>query len=124
MTHRKNNIKDWEFNITTKPNIIFIMADDMGYGDLGCYGAEKIPTPNMDSIAENGVKFTDAHSSSAVCPPSRYSVMAGRYCWRTWLKKWVLGGFGAPLIEPGRETTNLYLEKPEIVKELSLKLRA
>lgn len=97
--------------MTTKPNIIFIMSDDMGYGDLGCYGAEKIPTPNMDSIAENGVKFTDAHSSSAVCTPSRYSVMAGRYCWRTWLKKWVLGGFGAPLIEPGRETVASMLKK-------------
>ncbi len=94
-----------------KPNIIFIMADDMGYGDLGCYGAEKIPTPNMDSIAEKGVKFTDAHSSSAVCTPSRYSVMTGRYCWRTWLKKWVLGGFGAPLIEPGRETVASMLKK-------------
>jgi arylsulfatase A len=90
--------------MTAKPNIIFIMADDMGYGDLGCFGAEKIPTPNMDSIAKNGVKFTDAHSSSAVCTPSRYSVMTGRYCWRTWLKRWVLGGFGAPLIEPRRET--------------------
>lgn len=107
----KSNTKDWEFDMTTKPNIIFIMADDMGYGDLGCYGAEKIPTPNMDSIAENGVKFTDAHSSSAVCTPSRYSVMTGRYCWRTWLKKWVLGGFGAPLIEPERETVASMLGK-------------
>ncbi len=80
------------------------MADDMGYGDLGCYGAEKIPTPNIDSIAANGVKFTDAHSSSAVCTPSRYSVITGRYCWRSWLKEWVLGGFGAPLIESERET--------------------
>ena len=95
----------------TKPNIIYIMADDMGYGDLGCYGATKIPTPNMDSIAENGVKFTDAHSSSAVCTPSRYSVMTGRYCWRTWLKRWVLGGFGAPLIEPERETVAYMLKK-------------
>ena len=87
-----------------KPNIIYIMADDMGYGDLGCYGADKIPTPNMDRIAANGVKFTDAHSSSAVCSPSRYSAITGRYCWRSWLKSWVLGGFGAPLIEPERET--------------------
>jgi arylsulfatase A len=97
--------------MTTKPNIIFIMADDMGYGDLGCYGAEKIPTPNMDSIAANGVKFTDAHSSSAVCTPSRYSVMTGRYCWRTWLKRWVLGGFGAPLIEPERKTVASMLKQ-------------
>lgn len=97
--------------MTTKPNIIYIMADDMGYGDLGCFGATKIPTPNMDSIAENGVKFTDAHSSSAVCTPSRYSVMTGRYCWRTWLKRWVLGGFGAPLIEPERETVASMLKE-------------
>ncbi|MCP3967865.1 MAG: arylsulfatase [Lentisphaerae bacterium] len=93
------------------PNIIYIMADDMGYGDLGCYGAEKIPTPNMDSIAANGIKFMDAHSSSAVCTPSRYSVMTGRYCWRTWLKRWVIGGFGAPLIEPERETVASMLKK-------------
>jgi len=69
-----------------KPNIIFMMADDMGYGDPGCYGAEKIPTPNMDRLAREGVRFTDAHSSSAVCTPSRYSVVTGRYCWRTHLK--------------------------------------
>ena len=97
--------------MTTKPNIIYIMADDMGYGDLGCFGATKIPTPNMDSIAKNGVKFTDAHSSSAVCTPSRYSVMSGRYCWRTWLKRWVLGGFGAPLIEPERATVASMLKE-------------
>lgn len=80
------------------------MADDMGIGDLGCYGSEKIPTPNMDRLAEEGMRFTDAHSSSAVCTPSRYSVMTGRYCWRSRLKQWVIGGFGAPLIEPERET--------------------
>lgn len=94
-----------------KPNIIFIMADDMGYGDLGCYGAEKIPTPNMDSVAANGIKFNDAHSSSAVCTPSRYSVITGRYCWRSRLKKWVLGGFGAPLIEPERMTVASFLKE-------------
>jgi len=87
-----------------KPNIVFIMADDMGYGDLGCYGAEKIPTPHVDRLAAEGVRFTDAHSSSAVCTPSRYSVMTGRYCWRTRMIRGVLGGFGAPLIEPGRTT--------------------
>lgn len=97
--------------MSAKPNIIYIMADDMGYGDLGCYGAEKIPTPNMDSIAANGVRFTDAHSSSAVCTPSRYSVMTGRYCWRTWLKRWVLGGYGPPLIEPERQTVAAMLKQ-------------
>ncbi len=86
------------------PNIVFIMADDMGYGDPGCYGAEKIPTPNMDRLATEGVRFTDAHSAAAVCTPSRYSVLTGRYCWRSRLKRWVLGGFGEPLIEDGRMT--------------------
>ena len=86
------------------PNIIYIMADDLGYGDLGCYGAQKIKTPNIDSIAGAGIRFTDMHSSSAVCTPSRYSVLTGRYAWRTWLKRFVLGGFGAPLIERERLT--------------------
>ncbi len=87
-----------------KPNIIYIMADDMGYGDLGCYGATKIPTPHMDRIAAEGVRLTDAHSSSAVCTPSRYAVLTGRYAWRGGLKRWVLGGYGTPLIEPERLT--------------------
>jgi arylsulfatase A-like enzyme len=94
-----------------KPNIIYIMADDMGIGDLGCYGAEKIPTPNMDRLAAEGMRFTDAHSSSAVCTPSRYSAMTGRYCWRTRLKKFVIGGFGAPLIEKDRETLGSLCKK-------------
>lgn len=97
--------------MSSKPNIVFIMADDMGYGDLSCYGATKISTPNMDAVAANGMMFTDAHSSSAVCTPSRYSVITGRYCWRTALKSSVLGGFGAPLIEPGRETVASMLKK-------------
>ncbi len=86
------------------PNIVYIMADDLGYGDLGCYGAEKIRTPNIDRISGRGIRFTDAHSSSAVCTPSRYSVLTGRYCWRTRLSSTVLGGFGAPLIESERLT--------------------
>lgn len=88
----------------SSPNIIFIMADDMGYGDLGCYGATKIQTPNMDKLANQGMRFTDAHSASAVCTPSRYAVLTGRYCWRTHLKEWVLWGFEPPLIEPERLT--------------------
>jgi arylsulfatase A-like enzyme len=87
-----------------RPNIIYIMADDMGYGDLGCYGATKIRTPHIDRLAEEGARFTDAHSSAAVCTPSRYSVLTGRYCWRSRLKSWVLWGFEPPLIEPDRLT--------------------
>jgi arylsulfatase A-like enzyme len=86
------------------PNIVFIMADDMGYGDPGCYGATKIPTPNMDRMAGEGMRFTDAHSASAVCTPSRYGVMTGRYAWRTRLQSGVLWGYSDPLIEPGRIT--------------------
>ena len=94
-----------------KPNIIYIMADDMGYGDLGCYGATKIATPNMDRVATEGIRFTDAHSSSAVCTPSRYSVLTGRYCWRTARKRGVGGGFSLPLIEPARMTVASMLKQ-------------
>ena len=96
---------------SSSPNIVFIMADDMGYGDLGCYGATKIRTPRMDRLASEGIRFTDAHSSAAVCTPSRYSVLTGRYCWRSRLKRWVLWGFEPPLIEPERLTVARMLEK-------------
>jgi arylsulfatase A-like enzyme len=68
---------------TAKPNIIVILADDLGYGDLGCYGATKIKTPNIDRLARDGMRFTDAHSPASVCTPSRYNLMTGRYCWRS-----------------------------------------
>lgn len=91
--------------MSSRPNIIFIMADDMGYGDVGCYNPDsKIPTPNMDQLAAEGMRFTDAHSASSVCTPSRYSVLTGRYCWRTRLKRGVNGGFSLPLIDPARTT--------------------
>jgi len=93
------------------PNIIFIMADDMGYGDVSCYNpASKIPTPNMDRLAKEGVRFTDAHSPSAVCTPTRYGVLTGRYCWRTRLKRGVFGGFNRPLIEKDRLTVASFLK--------------
>ena len=88
-----------------KPNIVFIMADDMGYGDVGCYNAgSKIPTPHMDRLAREGMRFTDAHSSAAFCTPSRYALLTGRYCWRTRLQKSVLFNFEPPLIERDRMT--------------------
>ncbi|MEG9435828.1 sulfatase-like hydrolase/transferase [Edaphobacter sp. HDX4] len=64
------------------PNIIFIYADDLGYGDVSCYGATSVHTPNIDSLAAQGLRFTDAHATSATCTPSRYSVMTGQYAWR------------------------------------------
>jgi len=94
------------------PNIIFIMTDDMGYGDAKCYNPEcKIPSPNIDQLAREGVRFTDAHSPSAVCTPTRYSVLTGRYCWRSRLKRGVFGGFNRPLIENGRMTVASLLKK-------------
>ncbi|MCB4807848.1 arylsulfatase [Tamlana sp. 62-3] len=87
------------------PNIIYILADDLGYGDVKCFNPEgKIPTPNLDDMAANGIKFTDAHTSSAVCTPTRYGILTGRYNWRSTLKKSVLGGFSKSLIKQERTT--------------------
>lgn len=72
------------------PNVVFIMADDLGWGDLSSYGATHFETPACDRLADEGMRFTDAHSPSAVCTPTRYSVLTGRYAWRSWLKSWVL----------------------------------
>ena len=67
-----------------KPNIVVILADDMGYGDVQALNPDsKIPTPHLDSLAKEGVTFTDAHSPSAVCTPTRYGLLTGRYCWRS-----------------------------------------
>jgi arylsulfatase A-like enzyme len=66
----------------SKPNIVFIYADDLGYGDVSCYGAKAVSTPNIDALAAKGLRFTDAHATSATCTPSRYSVMTGQYAWR------------------------------------------
>lgn len=93
------------------PNIVLILADDLGYGDLGCYNPEsKIPTPHSDRLAEDGIIFTDAHSPSAVCSPTRYSLLTGRYAWRTELKSLVLWAFDRPLIKPGENTLPKLLE--------------
>jgi arylsulfatase A len=95
-----------------RPNIIFIMADDMGYGDLGCYNEKsKIPTPNMDALAAEGIRFTDAHSPSAVCTPTRYGVLTGRYCWRSRLKRGVLNGYSPSLIDTRRMTVASLLKQ-------------
>jgi len=92
-----------------RPNIIVVTADDLGFGDPGCYGGSGIPTPHIDRIAAEGMRFTDMHASAAVCTPSRYGILTGRYCWRTWLRSFVLGGFGAPVIEPDRTTLASFL---------------
>lgn len=92
------------------PNIVYILADDLGIGDVGCYNPEsRIPTPHMDRLAREGMRFTDAHTPSAVCTPTRYGILTGRYCWRTRLKYRVLDGFDPPLIEPDRVTVPAFL---------------
>jgi arylsulfatase A len=82
-----------------KPNIVYILADDLGYGDVGCYNpSSKIQTPHLDRLASEGVRFTDAHSPSAVCTPTRYALLTGRYAWRSRLQRNVIGPFAPPLI--------------------------
>ncbi len=93
------------------PNIILIVADDFGYGDLSCYGATKVRTPEVDKLSSEGVRFTDAYVSSSLCSPSRYSLLTGRYSWRTSLKSGVLRSFAPPLIEKDRTTLATMLKK-------------
>ena len=89
-----------------KPNIVVILADDLGYGDVQCYNPQrgKIPTPNIDCLAAQGMRFTDGHSSSGVCSPSRYTLLTGRYHWRTKLQSGIVSVFGKPLIAADRLT--------------------
>jgi len=88
------------------PNVVLIYADDLGYGDVQCYNPDrgKIATPNIDRLASQGMKFTDAHSSSGVCSPSRYTILTGRYHWRSRLQSGIVGLWGAPLITSDRVT--------------------
>jgi arylsulfatase A len=98
-------------SVKKKPNIILILADDMGYGDLGSYNHDsKMQTPNIDSLAVNGVRFTTAHSPSSVCTPTRYGVLTGEYSWRTWLKRGVLNGYGRSLIAKDKITIAKWLQ--------------
>ncbi len=93
-----------------KPNIVLILADDLGYGDLGCYGATKVKTPNIDRLASEGRRFTDAHSASAVCTPSRYALLTGEYPFRKNLWGPVMNP--SPLvIEPSRTTIASLLQR-------------
>jgi len=96
-----------------KPNIVFIMCDDLGYGDVHCLNPEhgKIPTPHADRLAEQGMTFTDAHSGSSVCTPTRYGLLTGRYSWRTKLQRGVVIGFAPCLIDEGRATVASFLKE-------------
>lgn len=96
------------------PNIVVILADDLGYGDVSSYNDQSaFQTPNIDELAEHGMKFTDAHTTSAVCTPTRYGLLTGRYNWRSRLKKFVLSGYSKSLIEQER------LILPELLKQRS-----
>ncbi|MCP1381138.1 sulfatase family protein [Runella salmonicolor] len=100
-----NEIKKGEVSTSPPPNIIVILADDLGYGDLQCYNPDsQIPTPHLNQLSQTGLRFTDAHSGSSVCSPTRYGLLTGRYAFRSPLKKGVLGGFSPPLIENERFT--------------------
>src|SRR5438445_7367759 len=88
---------------TPRPNIVLIYSDDVGYGDVGCYGATRVKTPNIDKLATGGLRFTDAHSPSATCTPSRYALLTGEYPWRR-KGTGVLPGDARLIIEPGRTT--------------------
>lgn len=98
-------------NAATPPNIVFVLADDLGYGDLGCYNPDsKIPTPNLDRLASEGMRFTDMHSGSAVCTPTRYGVITGRYSWRSTMQRGVLQGLSQPLIPENLPTLPAFLK--------------
>lgn len=95
-----------------KPNIIYILADDLGYGDLSCYNEDsKINTPHIDQLASQGMQFADAHSNSAVCTPTRYGILTGRYAWRSKLKSGVLWSYDSLLINKERTTLASLLKK-------------
>jgi arylsulfatase A-like enzyme len=93
-----------------KPNILLIYADDLGYGDVSCYGATRVQTPNIDRLAREGLRFTDAHCTSSTCTPSRYSMLTGEYAWRK-RGTGVLPGDAPLIIEPGRTTMASVLQK-------------
>lgn len=93
-------------------NVVYILADDMGYGDISCYNpSSKISTPTLDALAASGMIFTDAHSNSAVSTPTRYGTLTGCYSFRSPMKKGVLTGYSAPLIEKNQETVASLLQR-------------
>ena len=93
-----------------EPNVVVILADDLGFGDVAALNPEsRIPTPNLDALASQGMTFVDAHTPSSVCTPTRYGLLTGRYAWRTRLKRGVLNGYGEPLLAPDRATIGSFL---------------
>lgn len=101
-----------------KPNVILVYVDDLGYGDLSCYGATKLHTPNLDKLAKSGIRFTNAHATSSTCTPSRYAMMTGNYPWRR-TGTGILPG-DAKLIIPTDKPTLPKVFKKQGIKQLSL----
>ena len=99
----------------SRPNIVVIYADDLGYGDVQCYNPDRgrIATPNIDRLAEEGMRFTDGHSSSGVCSPSRYTLLTGRYHWRSRLQSGIVGLWDQPLITPDRLTIGTLAQRQD-----------
>lgn len=96
---------------TSQPNIVFILADDIGYGDLGCYGAKLVKTPVLDKLAAEGCRFTDAHSPAATCTPTRRAFLTGTYSWRQQPGSSIAPGDAAITIEPGTPTVASLLKQ-------------
>ena len=93
-----------------KPNIVVMYADDLGFGDVGCYGASTMPTPHLDALAEGGLRFTQAYATAATCTPSRYSLLTGHYPWRN-ARAAILPGDAPLIIEPGSPTIPAVLQQ-------------
>lgn len=112
-SHAKaEQLKNSKIKNSDTPNIVFILTDDLGYGDISALNPKgKITTPHVDKLAKEGLIFTDAHSSSSVCTPTRYSILTGRYNWRSRLKQGVLNGSSSALISPERATIASVLKK-------------
>ncbi len=98
-------------SLPSRPNIVFILADDIGYGDLGCYGASKVKTLHLDRLSHRGMRFTDAHTPSAVCTPTRYALLTGQYAWRHPAAARILSGAAPLCIDRGTETVASLLKR-------------
>ncbi len=107
-----NSIGKAQLHAQQSSNIVYIICDDLGYGDIQCLNLQsgKIKTPHADQLAKQGMIFSDAHSGSSVCTPTRYGIMTGRYAWRTKLQKGVVTGFAPNLIAKDRPTVASFLK--------------
>ena len=94
-----------------RPHILFVLADDIGYGDLGCYGATKVKTPHLDRLAREGCRFTDVHATASVCTPTRYALLSGQYAWRHQPGSHILPGDAPLSLRPGSATLPALLKK-------------